>query len=439
MGINERNKEAKPETTGQENARLSVTRSGLARGTLDHLYYQQARLPEFATTNDWYIALAHAVRDRLSERWVDTLRSILLQPDTKIVCYLSAEFLMGPQLGNAMLNLGITEESRHAMTTLGQNLDDLLENEQEPGLGNGGLGRLAACYLDSLATLEIPAFGFGIRYEFGIFDQEIRDGWQVEKTDKWLRLGNPWEIHRPEVEFYVNFGGSTESFNDGGERYRVTWKPDLVVKGVAYDTPVPGYKSPIVNLLRLWKAEACESFDFQTFNVGDYYGAVDAKVLSETITKVLYPNDEPDQGKRLRLSQQYFFVSCTLQNLIHLCLELDIPLEEFHKNFAIQLNDTHPSIAVPELMRLLMDEHLMEWDTAWNVTQETFAYTNHTLLPEALEKWSLPLFKGLLPRHLEIIYEINKRFLDEIRGRCGENNPQLERLSLIEEHGEKYV
>jgi starch phosphorylase len=439
MGIDNENKGAEPEMAGYEDARLSVTRSGLARGTLDHLYYQQARLPEFATTNDWYIALAHAVRDRLSDRWIDTLRSILLRPNIKIVCYLSAEFLMGPQLGNAMLNLGITEECRQAMTTLGQNLDDLLEIEQEPGLGNGGLGRLAACYLDSLATLEIPAFGFGIRYEFGIFDQEIRDGWQVEKTDKWLRLGNPWEIHRPEVEFYVNFGGSTESFIDEGGQYRVTWKPDLVVKGVAYDTPVPGYKSNMVNLLRLWKAEAVESFDFQIFNVGDYYGAVDEKVLSETITKVLYPNDEPVEGKRLRLSQQYFFVSCTLQNLVRVCLELDIRLEEFHKNFAIQLNDTHPSIAVPELMRILMDEHSMDWDTAWQVTQDTFAYTNHTLLPEALEKWPLSLFKGLLPRHLEIIYEINSRFLNDTRENYNENGQLIERLSLIDEHGEKSV
>ncbi|MBI5252038.1 MAG: glycogen/starch/alpha-glucan phosphorylase [Desulfomonile tiedjei] len=422
-----------------ENARLSFSRSGIARGTLDHLYYQQARLPEFATTNDWYIALAHAVRDRLTERWIDTVRSILSNPGTKVVCYLSAEFLMGPQLGNAMLSLGITEESRHAMTTLGQDLNDLLEIEEEPGLGNGGLGRLAACYLDSLATLGIPAFGFGIRYEFGIFDQEIRNGWQVEKTDKWLRYGNPWEIHRPEVEFYVNYGGHTESYCDEEGLYRVTWKPGLVVKGVAYDTPVPGYNANTVNLLRLWKAEACESFDFQTFNVGDYYGAVDEKVLSETITKVLYPNDEPYQGKRLRLSQQYFFVSCTLQNLVHLCLELDIPLEEFHTTFAVQLNDTHPSIAVPELMRILVDEHSMEWDKAWEVTQRTFAYTNHTLLPEALEKWPLQLFASLLPRHLEIIYEINQRFLDEVREKYPDDDQRLERLSLIDENGEKYV
>lgn len=439
--MNTDSKDKKPvcDESALENPRLSFARFGIARGVLDHLYYQQARLPEFATINDWYIALACAVRDRLAERWINTSRSILVRPDLKIVCYLSSEFLMGPQLGNAILSLGIMDEARHAMTTLGQDLDEVLEREQEPGLGNGGLGRLAACYLDSLATLDIPAYGFGVRYEFGIFDQEIREGWQVEKTDKWLRYGNPWEIARPELEFDVKFGGHTESGYDEEGRLLVTWKPDLVVKGVACDTPVPGYRTNTVNLLRLWKAEACESFDFQAFHVGDYYGAVNEKVFSETITKVLYPNDEPYQGKQLRLSQQYFFVACTLQNLVSLCLELDIPLEEFHTNFAIQLNDTHPSIAVPELMRILVDESRMDWDRAWEITQQSFAYTNHTLLPEALEKWSLPLFQSLLPRHLEIIYEINHRFLKEVRTKFPGDDWRLERLSLIDESGEKYV
>ena len=425
--------------TSMEDARLSYTSHGLARGILDHLYYQQARLPEFATTNDWYLALASAVRDRLAERWINTARSILMRPDLKVVCYLSAEFLMGPQLGNAMLSLGIMDEARECMHTLGLDLDDVLECEQEPGLGNGGLGRLAACYLDSLATLEIPAFGFGIRYEFGIFDQLIRDGWQVERTDKWLRYGNPWEILRPEISFNVRLGGSVESHCDADGNYRVTWRPDLMVRGVACDTPVPGYKAGTVNFLRLWKAEACESFDFHAFNVGDYYGAVNEKIYSETITKVLYPNDEPYQGKQLRLSQQYFFVSCTLQNLVSLCRDLDIPLKEFHQNFAIQLNDTHPAIAVAELMRIMVDEHFMDWDTAWDVTTHTFAYTNHTLLPEALEKWGLPLFRSLLPRHLEIIYEINRRFLDEVREKYPNDPGRVASLSIIDEHGEKYV
>jgi starch phosphorylase len=346
---------------------------------------------------------------------------------------------MGPQLGNAILSLGITDEAREAMFTLGQDLDEVLDKELEPGLGNGGLGRLAACYMDSLATLDIPAFGFGIRYEFGIFDQEIKDGWQRERTDKWLRHGNPWEISRPELEFDVKIGGHTETYYDAEGRYRVNWKPALVVKGVACDTPVPGYLANTVNLLRLWKAEACESFDFQAFNVGDYYRAVDEKVLSETITKVLYPNDEPYQGKQLRLSQQYFFVACTLQNLVSLCHALDTPLEEFHRNFAIQLNDTHPSIAVAELMRIFLDDHNMDWDTSWEIVQKTFAYTNHTLLPEALEKWPLPLFKSLLPRHLEIIYEMNHRFLREVRKRYPGDDSRLARLSLIDETGEKYV
>ena len=331
------------------------------------------------------------------------------------MAYLSAEFLTGPHLGNSLINLGIWQAAEQAVARVGQNLSDLLEQEEEPGLGNGGLGRLAACYMDSLATLNVPAIGYGIRYEFGIFDQAIRDGWQVELTDKWLRFGNPWEIVRSEITFDVKFGGRTEHYYDEQGRYRVRWIPEKVVKGVAYDTPVPGYQVPTTNLLRLWKAEAAESFDFEAFNVGDYYGAVDEKIVSETISKVLYPNDEPEAGKQLRLAQQYFFVSCSLQDMIRLHLMRGKKLDEFHSYWAAQLNDTHPSIAVAELMRLLVDEHSMDWDQAWAITQQTCGYTNHTLLAEALEKWPLPLFGKLLPRHLEIIYEINRRFLDELR------------------------
>jgi starch phosphorylase len=318
-------------------------------------------------------------------------------------------------------------------------LSELLEQEEEPGLGNGGLGRLAACYMDSLATLQVPAIGYGLRYEFGIFDQAIRDGWQVEVTDKWLRFGNPWEIVRSEVNFDVQLGGCTEHCSDQQGRHRVRWVPEKVVKGVAYDTPVPGYRVPTTNLLRLWKAEAAESFDFQAFNVGDYYGAVDEKVASETISKVLYPNDEPEAGKQLRLAQQYFFVSCSLQDMIRLHLMRGKKVEELDSCWAAQLNDTHPSVAVAELMRLLVDEHLMDWDQAWAITQRTCGYTNHTLLSEALEKWPLPLFGRLLPRHLEIIYEINRRFLDELRLRHPGEDQLLGRLSLIDEAGEKYV
>jgi len=293
--------------------------------------------------------------------------------------------------------------------------------------------------MDSLATLEIKAIGYGVRYEFGIFDQEIHDGWQVEKTDKWLRLGNPWEIERPEIAFDVNWGGHTEAIYDREGRYRVKWVPQRVVKGVAYDTPILGYRVNSVNLLRLWSAHAVESFDFEAFNVGDYYGAVDEKVISETISKVLYPNDEPAMGKVLRLAQQFFFVSCSLQDLIRFHLLSGNPLDTFHEWNAIQLNDTHPSIAVAELMRLLVDEHFMDWDTAWKVTRNTFGYTNHTLLPEALEKWPLPMFKQVLPRHLEIIYEINRRFLEEVKEKFPGDDDRLARLSLIDESGEKYV
>ncbi|NTV59333.1 MAG: glycogen/starch/alpha-glucan phosphorylase, partial [Deltaproteobacteria bacterium] len=410
----------------------------LKRAIMDNLYYRGARTPAIATRNDWYLAVAYTVRDRIMNRWIKTLDTIM-KKDVRVVSYLSAEFLMGPHLVNNMINLGIYEEMKDAAAQLGIDLQALIDQEEEPGLGNGGLGRLAACFMDSLATLEIKAVGYGVRYEFGIFDQEIRDGWQVEKTDKWLRLGNPWEIERPELAFDVKWGGHTETFYDREGRYRVKWVPQRVVKGVAYDTPILGYRVNSVNLLRLWSAHAVESFDFEAFNVGDYYGAVDEKIISETISKVLYPNDEPAMGKVLRLAQQYFFVSCSLQDLIRFHLLSGNTLDTFHEWNAIQLNDTHPAIAVAELMRLLMDEHLLDWDTAWNVTRNTFAYTNHTLLPEALEKWPLPMFKQALPRHLEIIYEINQRFLEEVKQRYPGDNERLSRLSLIDEHGEKYV
>jgi glycogen phosphorylase len=410
----------------------------LKRAIMDNLYYREARVPAVATRNDWYLALAYTVRDRILARWIKTIDTIV-KKDVRVVSYLSAEFLMGPHLVNNMINLGIYEQMKQAAEGLGLDFHALLEHEEEPGLGNGGLGRLAACFMDSLATLEIKAIGYGVRYEFGIFDQEIKDGWQVERTDKWLRLGNPWEMRRPEIAFEVNLGGHTESYNDREGGYRARWVPQRVVRGVAFDTPIPGYRVNSVNLLRLWSAEAVESFDFEAFNVGEYYGAVDEKIVSETISKVLYPNDEPEIGKKLRLAQQYFFVSCSLQDLIRLHLLAGNKLDTFHNWNAIQLNDTHPSIAVAELMRLLIDEHVMEWDKAWKITTQTFAYTNHTLLPEALEKWPLPLFKQMLPRHLEIILEINKRFLEEVRKKYPGDNERLARLSLIDESGEKYV
>jgi starch phosphorylase len=412
----------------------------ITEGLIENLHCLQAKLPQHASRNDWYMALAYTVRDRMLHRYISTLEVIAdANIPIKVVAYLSAEFLTGPHLGNSLINLGIWRQAEEALARVGQDLLTLLEQEEEPGLGNGGLGRLAACYMDSLATLNVPAIGYGLRYEFGIFDQEIRDGWQVELTDKWLRFGNPWEIVQSEIAFHVNLGGRTEHFRDELGQHRVRWVPDRVVKGVAYDTPVPGYGVHTTNLLRLWKAEATESFDFFAFNVGDYYGAVNEKMKSETISKVLYPNDEPEAGKQLRLAQQYFFVSCSLQDMIRLTLVQEKTLSELHVYWAAQLNDTHPSIAVAELMRLFVDEHLMEWDQAWEITQRTCGYTNHTLLAEALEKWSLPLFARLLPRHLEIIYEINRRFLDDVRARHAGDDQLIQRLSLIDETGDKYV
>jgi starch phosphorylase len=422
-----------------EDPRTGLSREALERAILDNLHYVQGKLRETATACDWYAALAYTVRDRLLRRWIGTVQT-LLRSDVRVVSYLSAEFLLGPHLGNNLLNLGIAEEARAAVAGLGLDLDELLAREEEPGLGNGGLGRLAACFLDSLATLEIPAIGYGIRYEFGIFDQVIRDGWQVETADKWLRLGNPWEIPRPEFTCRVQFGGRTEAYNDADGRYRTRWLPARVVRAVPYDTPILGYRVNTANLLRLWSAQAAESFDFQAFNAGDYYGAVHEKMGSESISKVLYPNDEPLQGKRLRLEQQYFFVSSALQDMLRQHRELcGCSAESFGDRFAVQLNDTHPSIAIAELMRLLIDEHGEDWDTAWKTTQKTFSYTNHTLLSEALERWPLPLFASLLPRHLEIIYEINRRFLIEVRSRYPDDEGRVARLSLIEEGGEKHV
>jgi len=423
-----------------ESIRTGRGADAMAQALIDNLRFLQAKLPQHATRRDWYMALAYTVRDRMLDQYMATVNAITSRDTgTKVVAYLSAEFLVGPHLGNGLINLGMWEAAAEAVSRVGQDLSALLEEEEEPGLGNGGLGRLAACYMDSLATLNIPAIGYGIRYEFGIFDQAIRDGWQVELTDKWLRFGNPWEIVRAEIAFEVKLGGRTEHGRDEHGQYHVRWIPDHVVRGVAYDTPVPGYQAPIANLLRLWKAEATESFDFDAFNVGDYYRAVNEKVASETISKVLYPNDEPEIGKRLRLGQQYFFVSCSLQDMIRLHLATGKRLDEFDAWWAAQLNDTHPSIAVAELMRLLVDEHAMDWDQAWEITQRTCGYTNHTLLAEALETWPLPLFGRLLPRHLEIIYEINRRFLDEVRRRHPSDENLVRRVSLIDEAGEKYV
>jgi starch phosphorylase len=408
-------------------------------GMTEHLFYTLGKLAPTASRHDLYMALSYAVRDRLMTRYLAGIEAINATP-TRVVAYLSAEFLIGPQLNNNLLMLGIQQEAAEALRRFGINdIEEILDVEEEPGLGNGGLGRLAACFLESLASLQIPATGYGIRYEFGIFDQLIRDGWQVEITDKWLKSGWPWEIPHPDQACFVGFGGRTESYRDDAGRYRVRWIPAEHAIGVPHDVPVLGYRVNTCDRLRLWRADATESFDFYAFNIGDYYGAVEEKVGSETLSKVLYPNDGTDEGRRLRLKQQHFFVSCSLQDMLRSLDQRGIPVQEFPDHWAVQLNDTHPSIAVAELMRLLLDDKNLEWDQAWDITSRSLAYTNHTLLPEALEKWSLELFGSLLPRHLEIIYEINRRFLQQVRLRYPGNEQILRRVSIIDEEGQRSV
>ncbi|TQK31792.1 glycogen/starch/alpha-glucan phosphorylase [Arthrobacter sp. SLBN-53] len=422
-----------------EPSRTGLSADALRRAIIDHIRYSIGRPAAALRPEHYYRALALAVRDRMQDNRVASTQTSL-DLGSKLTCYLSAEFLMGPQLGANLLNLGIENAARTALAELGQDLEEVLDCEEEPGLGNGGLGRLAACYLDSLATLERPAIGYGIRYEFGIFDQELQDGWQVEKTDNWLLNGNPWEIAKPDVHYPVLWGGHTERYHDDAGVLRARWIPQRVIQGVAYDTPIQGYGVKTCNVLTLWSARAVQSFALEAFNTGDYYKAVEEEVTSETVTKVLYPNDEPEVGKRLRLLQQFFFVSCSLQHVLHIVDDLaDLSIYELAEKFAIQLNDTHPSIGVAELMRLLVDERRLDWNTAWAITVATFGYTNHTLLPEALEKWPLGIFGESLPRHLEIIYEINSRFLDEVRARFPGDEDRVRRMSLIDEDGGKSV
>ena len=424
---------------GVEDVRTGMTKDALRRAIEDHLSYSLGRPAALLTSQHYYHALALAVRDRMQKRWGDTTQTYL-DLSRKVAVYLSAEFLLGPHLGNNLLNLGLEHEARAALAELGQNYDEVLACEEEPGLGNGGLGRLAACYLDSLATLERPAVGYGIRYEFGIFDQEIRDGWQVEKTDNWLDEGNPWEIAKPELSQVVKWGGHTESYTDERGEYRVRWIPQRQVKGMYYGTPIQGYGVNTCNTLALWSAHALQSLALDAFNAGDYYRAMEDQVQSETVTKVLYPNDEPEVGKQLRLLQQYFFVSCSLQDILHLLEDFaQLPVTELPNRVAIQLNDTHPSIAVAELMRLLIDERDLEWDQAWQITVATLGYTNHTLLPEALETWPLAMFARFLPRHLELIYEINRRFLDEVRAAFPGDEARIRRMSIIGEDGDRTI
>ena len=419
--------------------RTGMSAACLRQAIEDHLRYSLGRPFQLLQAQHYYHALALAVRDRMQKRWTDTTQTYL-DLSRKVAVYLSAEFLLGPHLGNNLLNLHLEDEAREALAALGQDYDEVLACEEEPGLGNGGLGRLAACYLDSLATLERPAVGYGIRYEFGIFDQQIRDGVQVERTDNWLAAGNPWEIAKPELNYEVGWGGHTEHDADADGQHRVRWIPERVVKGVYYGTPIQGYGVNTCNTLALWSANAVNALALEAFNAGDYYRAVEDQVVSENVTKVLYPNDEPEVGKQLRLLQQYFFVSCSLQDILHLLEDFaGLTAHELPNRVAVQLNDTHPSIAVAEQLRLLIDERGFGWDEAWAITVATFGYTNHTLLPEALETWPLVMFERFLPRHLEIIYEINSRFLAEVRARFPGDHARARRMSLIGEDGDRCI
>jgi starch phosphorylase len=409
-------------------------KNNLYNGIKERLYYTLGKRPEIATKHDFYMALCYAVRDQMMTYWLDMPRH-----PRKEVAYLSAEFLIGPQLNNNLISLGILDEAKEALAEYDRTLEDILNVAEEPGLGNGGLGRLAACYMESLATLKVPATGYGIRYKYGIFKQLIKDNQQVEITDNWLHGEWPWELCQPDETVFVGFGGKVENYVSDRGNYRVRWVPDEQVVAVPYDVLQLGYRVNSCNRLRLWRADATETFDFYAFNIGDYLGSVEQSVSSETISKVLYPNDGTDAGKILRLKQQHFFVSASIQDMINSLDRMDVPVEEFANHWQVQLNDTHPSIAVAELMRLLVDERHIEWEQAWEITHNSIAYTNHTLLPEALEKWDLKLFKNLLPRHMEIIYEINRRFLQVVRLQYPGDDSMLEKLSIIDEGGNKSV
>ncbi|OIQ98411.1 maltodextrin phosphorylase [mine drainage metagenome] len=412
--------------------------AGIKQSLMDHLLYSVGKDALLATSRDWFLAAAFTVRDRLIARWMETMRGYY-DNDVKRVYYLSMEFLIGRALTNAMINLGIYEPFKEAVADLGYDLEELQSWEVEPALGNGGLGRLAACLIDSLATLAMPGFGYGIRYEFGMFTQHVEQGWQVESPENWLRYGNPWEFQRPGVIYPVRFGGRVVRYRDGEGHWCHQWIDAEEVMAMAFDIPVPGYGAQSVNNLRLWAAKSTREFNLRYFNQGNYIEAVRDKNDTENLSKVLYPSDSTISGKELRFRQEYFFVCASLQDII-------ARFRKGHSNFdlmpdyvAIQLNDTHPAMTVAELMRVLLDDYHLDWDRAWTITVKTCAYTNHTLMSEALETWPVDLFERLLPRHLEIIYEINQRFLNAVRYRWPGDNEVLRRMSLIDEGGERRV
>ncbi len=404
----------------------------------ENLEFRLVRDRITASGDDAYFALSLAVRDRLVRKWLRTQRQYY-QQDVKRVYYLSLEYLMGRLLGNALINMDYYDECYKILKEDGYSLEEIRDFEHDMGLGNGGLGRLAACYLDSMATLELPAFGYGIRYEYGIFEQEIENGFQVEYPDNWLSDGNPWDIMRRRLEFRVKFYGKTRKVETENGDYKFEWIDTEDVLAMAYDVPIPGYGNNTVNNLRLWEARACKDFSFKDFNAGNYVAAVATKTDSETISKVLYPNDSYLEGKFLRLKQQYFFVSATLQDIIRKYKINHDTFDKFADKTAIQLNDTHPVIAIPELMRILIDQENFSWDNAWKITCKTFAYTNHTVVPEALEEWSLQLFEELLPRHIQIVHEINRRFLEYVKENYTTDEKILAKLSIIKEEPERAV
>jgi len=416
----------------ESNSRTGRTVEALTKAMVDNLYYTRGQAVHDATLNDVYMALSYTIRDHLIERWRKTTDAYF-ETNPKFIYYLSAEYLLGRQLHQNMLYTDTTDLAGVCLGEFELDLNRYIDMDPEPGLGNGGLGRLAACFLDSLATMGIPCVGYGIRYEYGIFHQSFQDGWQVERPDDWLFYGYPWEFPQPDDMVEVGFGGHTENYTDEDGDFRVRWFPSTTVFGEPHHILVPGYRTETVNVLRLWRARATNAFDFKLFDEGDYARAVAGKIYSENITKVLYPNDNTLQGKELRLKQQYFFAACSLRDIIRRFLSMNDDWDLFPKKAVIQLNDTHPVIAIPELMRILMDEHNLPWERAWKITRQTFAFTNHTLLPEALEKWPVEMFGRLLPRHLEIIYEINRRFLQEVRSHTSDDPQRITRMSIIEE------
>lgn len=439
--ISDPSKPSPKKTCMQQASASGSDPEALKRSFANHLTYSLAKDEFTSTPRDCYTSIAMTVRDRLVRKWIETQQTYYNE-DAKRVYYLSLEFLIGRTLGNSLINLDMKAATQSAVSELGYELEELQEIESDAGLGNGGLGRLAACFLDSMATLELPAYGYGIRYEYGIFFQRITNGYQVETPDAWLRYGNPWEIERPEFLYPVKFYGQVLEYVDEHGMFRHEWVDTRDIIALAFDTPIPGYRNNTVNTMRLWSAKSSREFDLEYFNHGDYERAVSDKARSETISKVLYPNDNVFIGKELRLRQEYFFVSATIQDVIRRYAKTHPPglkFRNFSDKVAIQLNDTHPAIGIPELMRIFLDSEGLGWEEAWEITVRTFAYTNHTVLPEALEKWPVSLFQRVLPRHIQIIYEINRRFLEEVSLRFPCDSARIGEMSIIEEGPEKRI